>query len=69
VEFLDYIISGEGLFMDLKKIETIMEWRKPKTIQDVQYSIGFTNFYQLFIQDYSKIVAPLTHLICKDKLE
>jgi hypothetical protein len=30
VDFLDYIIFGEGLFMDPKKIQIIMEWKKPK---------------------------------------
>lgn len=32
VEFLDYIISKEGLFMDPKKIQTVMEWRIPNTV-------------------------------------
>jgi hypothetical protein len=49
VELLGYIISGEGLSMDPKKIQTIMEWRKPKTIRDVQYFLGFANFCRLFI--------------------
>jgi hypothetical protein len=31
MEFLDYIISEEGLSMDPKKIQTIMEWRKPNS--------------------------------------
>jgi hypothetical protein len=45
VEFLGYIISGEGLSMDPKKIQTIMEWRKPKIVRDVQCFLGFANFY------------------------
>jgi hypothetical protein len=69
VEFLGYIISREGISMDPKKIQTILEWKKPTTVQDVQYFIGFANFYRIFIKDYSKIVAPLTRLTCKDKLE
>jgi hypothetical protein len=69
VEFLGCIIFEKGLFMNPKKIQTIMEWRKPKTIRDVQYFLNFTNFYWLFIQDYSKIAAPLTRLTCKDKLK
>jgi hypothetical protein len=35
VEFLDYIISREDLSMDPKKIQTIMEWRKPNIVRDV----------------------------------
>jgi hypothetical protein len=69
LEFLGYIISGKGLSMDPKKIQTIMEWKKPKTVRDVQCFLGFANFYRLFIEDYLKIVAPLICLTCKDKLE
>jgi hypothetical protein len=29
--------------------------------------LGFINFYRIFIKDYSKIAAPLTRLIGKDK--
>ena len=69
VEFLGYIISGEGLSMDPKKIQTVLEWKKPTTIRDVQCFLGFANFYRIFIKDYSKIATPLTRLTCKDKLE
>jgi hypothetical protein len=66
---VNYIISGEGLFMDPKKIQTIMEWKKPKLVRDVQCFFDFANFNGLFIQDYSKIVALLIHLTYNDKLE
>ena len=69
VEFLGYIISGEGLSMDPKKIQTVTDWQKPTTVRDVQCFLGFANFYRIFIRDYSKIAAPLTRLTCKDKLE
>jgi hypothetical protein len=46
-----------------------MEWRKLKTVQKVQCFFGFANFYQLFIQDYSKIATLLMHLTCKNKLK
>jgi hypothetical protein len=35
----------------------------------VQYFLGFTNFYRIFINNYSQVAAPLTWLTCKDKLE
>jgi len=69
VEFLGYIISGEGLSMDPQKIRTVIEWKKSATIRDVQCFLGFANFYRIFIQNYSKIAAPLTRLTCKNKLE
>ena len=45
VEFLGYIISGEGLSMDPKKIEAVISWKRPSTVQDVQCFLGFANFY------------------------
>ena len=69
IEFLGYIISGEGLSMDPKKIEAVISWKRPSTVRDVWCFLGFANFYWIFIQNYSKIAAPLTKLTCKDKLE
>ena len=60
VEFLGYIISTEGLSMDPKKIEAVINWKRPSTIRDVKYFFGFVNFYRIFIQNYSKIAALLT---------
>ena len=69
VEFLGYIISGEGLSMDPKKIEAVISRKIPSIVREVQCFLGFANFYQIFIQNYSKIAALLTMLTCKDKLE
>ena len=55
--------------MNPKKIEAVISWKRPSTIRDVQYFLGFANFYRIFIQNYSKIAALLTKLTCKDKLE
>jgi hypothetical protein len=67
VEFLDSIVSDNSIFMDGKKIQTIVNWIAPSSIRDVQCFLDFANFYRIFIKDYSKIIAPLTRLIGKDK--
>jgi hypothetical protein len=69
VEFLGYIISGNGISMDPHKVATILDWKIPKTIRDIQCFIGFSNFYRIFIRNFSNITAPLTELIKKDKLQ
>jgi hypothetical protein len=55
--------------MHPQKIRTVIEWKKPATIRDVQCFLGFVNFYRIFIRNYSKIATSLTRLTCKDKLE
>ncbi len=49
VEFLGYIIFGEGLSMDPKKIQTVTEWKKSAIVRDVQCFFSFANFYRIFI--------------------
>jgi hypothetical protein len=67
VEFLDYIVSGDGISIDEKNIKTIIDWIAPSSILDVQCFLGFVNIYRIFIKDYSKIAAPLTRLTEKEK--
>ena len=52
--------------MNLKKIQTVQEWPKPKTVKDIQSFLGFANYYRKFIRDYSKITAPLTEVTKKE---
>ena len=65
VEYLGYILTTEGLCMDQKKIQTILDWLEPCKVKDVQSFLGFCNFYRRFIFGYSDIVIPLTGLTQK----
>ena len=62
VNFLCYIISPEGVEMDQEKIRTVVEWEAPDSVKAVQSFLGFANFYQRFIEGYSKLTRPLTNL-------
>jgi len=55
VEFLGYIVGKSGVTMSRKKVETILNWRAPRTVKDVQIFIGFVNFYRRFIENFSKV--------------
>jgi len=65
IEFLGYIISTNGLQMDESKVQTIRDWSAPRRVKDVQFFLGFANFYRRFIKDYSELSAPLTFLTRK----
>ena len=52
--------------MDSAKVKTILEWKPPRNVKDVQVFLGFANFYRKFIKGYSKITEPLTRLLRKD---
>ena len=65
IEYLGFILTKDGLKMDPSKVQTVQDWPKPWKVKDIQSFLGFTNFYQRFILDYSDIVIPLTWLTRK----
>src|SRR5690606_17348029 len=66
VEFLGFIISTEGIKMDPKKVNDVLDWKTPQNVHDIQVFLGFANFYRRFIKNFSKVVAPITRLLKKD---
>jgi len=66
VEFLRFILSPKGLQMNGEKVRIIQEWPPLRRLKDVQSFLGFANFYRRFINNYSKIIIPLTRLTRKD---
>jgi len=60
VEFLGYNVGTAGVTMSEKKVESIFNWRAPRSVKDVQIFIGFANFYRHFIENLSKVCKPIT---------
>jgi len=50
-------------------VEAVVGWKTPESLTEVQSFLGFANFYQRFIQNYSRIARPLTELTKKEKKE
>jgi len=65
IEFLEFIISKNGFQMDDNKVQIVQDWSIPWHIKNIQSFLGFTNFYKRFIQNYSALTLPLTHLTQK----
>lgn len=61
-EYLGHIISHGSIRMDPGKVKGVTEWPAPKSKNELQQFLGFTNFYRRFIKDFSKIAKPLNQL-------
>jgi hypothetical protein len=56
----------DGIQVDLEKVIVVQKWKTPTTVRGVQSFLGFCNFYQRFIWEYSCVAKPLVALTRKD---
>ena len=62
------VIVGKGqIKIEQEKIKAVKEWKTPIRVKDVESFLGFTNFYQHFIHNFSHIARPLNKLKGKKK--
>jgi hypothetical protein len=48
------------------KIEVIEQLPPPTNVKGIHSFLGHAGFYRRFIQNFSQIARPLTHLLAKD---
>jgi hypothetical protein len=63
---MGHIVGKDGVRVDPKKIEAMQNWPRPKNLKRLCGFLGLTGYYHKFVQNYGKIVAPLTTLLKKN---
>ena len=63
IEFLCFIVGKNGLKVDPKKIQTVIDWPTPRNILEVQQTVGFVQYVHMFVNNFSCIVMPLIDVI------
>jgi len=63
--FLGFYGFERRNFVDPSEIQAVNDWPIPKTVTEIKSFIGLVGYYKRFVQDFSKIVAPLTKLTRK----
>ncbi|GJV26161.1 reverse transcriptase domain-containing protein [Tanacetum coccineum] len=63
---LGHKISMSGIEVNRSKVDVIAKLPHPTTVKGVRSFLGHVSFYRRFIQDFSKIARPMTHLLEKE---
>ncbi|GJX93085.1 reverse transcriptase domain-containing protein [Tanacetum coccineum] len=63
---LGHKISMSGIEVYKAKVNVIAKLPHPTTVKGVRNFLGHAGFYRRFIQDFSKIARPMTHLLEKE---
>ncbi|GJT30587.1 reverse transcriptase domain-containing protein [Tanacetum coccineum] len=63
---LGHKISKSGIEVDRAKVDVIAKLPHPTSVKGVRSFLGHAGFYRRFIQDFSKIARPMTHLLEKE---
>jgi hypothetical protein len=45
IKFLGHMISQEGIAVDLKKVQEVMDWKPPSTVRQIQNFLGLPRYY------------------------
>jgi hypothetical protein len=57
----------EGVSVDRSKVQDVLSWNAPTSVDNIQSFLGLAGYYQRFIKGFSKITKPMTELLERDK--
>ncbi|GKB60388.1 reverse transcriptase domain-containing protein [Tanacetum coccineum] len=63
---LDKMLKRPGIEVDRAKVDVIAKLPHLTSVKGVRSFLGHAGFYRRFIQDFSKIARPMTHLLEKE---
>ena len=62
MKFLGHVVLASGVSMDPKKVEAVMSWERLKSVFVIPGFLGLAGYYRRLIEDFSRLVAPMTRL-------
>jgi hypothetical protein len=66
MDFLEHVLSWEGVRLDPRKIESIKEWQGLASANGVRSFLGLANFYKKFIKDLYALTKPFINFLKKE---
>ena len=65
VRFLGHVVSASGVSVDPEKVKALMSWERPKSVFEIRSFLRLAGYYRRFIEDFSRLAAPMTRLTQK----
>ena len=58
-------MPASGVSVDLEKVKAVMSWERPKSVFEISTFLRLVGYYKRFIEDFSRLEAPMTRLTRK----
>jgi len=65
IPILEVVVGKGQVKMEQEKIKVVKEWKIPTRVKDIESFLGFANFYQRFIHNFSCTARPINELKSK----
>ena len=66
IEFLVFELSDKGIRASNRKVDAIVNIKKPENVTQLKSFLGMINYYSKFIKNYADMVGPLYELLKKN---
>ena len=59
VTYLGHVFSANSMSTDPTKVQAVQAWPAPTDVKGLRQFLGLSSYYRRYIQDFSKVAAPL----------
>ena len=67
VDYLGMVYTPEGLKIQPEKMDAIINWPTPTTVNEIQQFLGATGYVRRYLKNYAGTTRPMTELLRKDQ--
>jgi hypothetical protein len=67
VQFLGHVISLEGISVDPRKVQEVLDCKPSRTVHQVRSFLSLASYYRRFILNFSKISKLISDLLKKEE--